>query len=129
MRRLGLLIAPLVLFLAVAGGCGDNGSTVDPGSTVVSPVETVPVFDEETPTSLDALKGELTERLEGYGVNIGAVPNDVRQHLLNLCGQLETFVDSGAVEEICSAIDDAIEQNDPELMDAILESLSALEAD
>lgn len=133
MRRPWLLSMPFVLLMALAVACGDGGSSGGPEPTMVPPVETVPVISDETPTSFEALKGELAGRLEGFGVNIGSVPDDVRRQLLGRCGELEAFAESGAVEDICSSIDDAFEQGTPAtargLIDAIVVSLSELQAE
>ncbi len=128
MRNLWLLLAPFLLLLAVAGACGDDGNSTEPSATVVLPVETVPVFNEETPTSFGALRGELQDRLDGIGVNIGGVPDDVRQELLEFCIQLENFADGGEVAEICDLLEDAIEQGDPEILDTVLDRLAGLQA-
>lgn len=128
MRNLWLLLAPVVLLLAVAGACGDDGNSTEPDATLVLPVETVPVFNEETPTSFGALRGELQDRLDGIGVNIGGMPDDVRQELVAFCLQLETFADGDEVAEICGLLEDAIEQGDPEILDTVLDRLAELRA-
>ncbi len=128
MRHIWVLLIPFVLLVAVVGACGDDGNSIEPGATVVLPVETVPVFNEQTPTSFGALRGELQDRLDGIGVNIGGMPDDVRQELLAFCLQLETFADGGEVAEICGLLEDAIEQGDPEILDTVLDRLAGLQA-
>ncbi len=136
--RVWLLAAPLLLAAVIGGSCGDDagsqGSDSGPGgvvngeptATVASPVETVP--SETTPTSLEALRDPLRERLDGIGINIGDVPEDVGEQLLNSCRQLNAFADGEAVTEICDTLELAIEQGDPGLIDTVLDQLAELEA-
>lgn len=117
-RSLWLLGALLTLTAALVIGCGGGGGGgSDGGPTKGSP--------EDFARDRDALMGEL----DAIGANIGAVPDDIREHLLRLCQDLEQYVDPEELETVCSAIDRAIEENDPGLIDLVLNELAALEPD
>ena len=152
-RSVTLLVVLLALVVAVGAACGgdDEGDGTRDGQTLTdsrtpgatdavdgdgesggptptSPVKTVESGGNATPASLPELRGELSSRLDGIGVNIGAVPDDVREQLLTSCRQLERFVDRERVDQICQTIEDAIEQGDPGLLDLAVQQLEELQA-
>ena len=152
-RSATLLVLLLALVVAAAAACGgdDDGDgtrdgqtltdgrtpgatdVIDDGSenggpTPTSPVQTVESGGNATPASLPELRGELSNRLDGIGVNIGAVPDDVREQLLASCRQLERFVERERVDQICQTIEDAIEQGDPGLLDRAVQQIEELQA-
>ncbi len=116
-RLLPLAIPLLVLTAALAGAC-DGG--------IDSPTPTDDAADG-TPTPFEEVRGDLSEQLVRYRANIDALPPDVRDQLLNPCRGLEAFVSSEDVDEICGAIEDAIEQGDPGRIDLVLARLAELE--
>lgn len=118
------IAAVLVVAVSLAVACDDggNGRNGDGGATATPGAET-----PATPSTFDDLRGALLERLDAFGVNIGAVPPDVRAQILGLCRQLEQFVDEDTVDELCGAVERAMEQNDPGLIDLVIEDLAALE--
>ena len=61
--------------------------------------------------------------------NIGSVPDDIRDALIASCQELGTFVDKETIDRICPAIGQAIDANDPGLIDVIVEELAALHGD
>ncbi len=139
-RHLALIIALLMLTAGLAGACGGGngagGNGATPGRTA-SPAPTedgagsTPTQDgaESTPTNFEALRDALRNQLDAIGVNIGAVPDDVRDQILASCRELEAFVEGERVEEICGAIEQAIERGDPGLIDLVLNQLAELEPD
>ena len=142
MRRCLVLLATLfalaaTLALACNGG-GDNGSnggeTPDGnGTPTVDGTPGVPTFPsdgaEPTPRDLDEARERLSSQLDAIGANIGAVPDDIRDQLLDRCRAIEEFTDAGDIEAICQEIDLAVENNDPGLIDLVLGQLAELEED
>lgn len=115
MKRYALVaILPLLLAAALASACG-GGAT--------------PSAPDDGGASFEELRDTLRDRLDAIGVNIGAVPDDVRDQILAECRKLEQFVDEERVQGICGAIEQAIQQGDPGLIDLVLEELAALTAD
>lgn len=140
MRRY-LLIAGALLFLgtglALACGGGDDGDsngdgvgtaarTGTPGTGATQPAATAADGAENTPTEFETLRDALSDQLVGFGVNIGAVPDDVREQLLASCRELASFVERERVAELCEAIEQAIDGNDPGLVDLIVDQLAEL---
>ena len=108
-RRLLLLSAPVVL-AAVLIGC--NGG------------------DESAPNAaeFELARDALYQELDSYGANIGVLPDDVRDDLLASCRALDEFAASDDVDDICAAIEQAIADGDPGLIDLVLNELAALTA-
>ena len=127
-RRLTLAIALLLLAAAVA--CGGSGDTAngDPDGDTPSPVVTL-IATDDPPTTFEAVRADLLAKLDAIGVNIGFVPDDIGEQLVNSCLQLEAFVEGERVTEICASIGDAIERGDPGLIDLVMERLADLEPD
>ena len=71
----------------------------------------------------------MVEDLVNYRVTIGDVPADIGARLLADCEQLETFADKNRVEDICTAIEQAMANADPGLIDRVLAELAALTPD
>ena len=145
-RRLALLatLVALAATLALACNSGDGGtdggetpeaSATPNGSTtpVADGTPAVPTFPidagEPTPRDLDTARDRLSTQLDEIGVNIGAVPDDIRDQLLDRCTVLKDFADDGDVDAICQTISQAIDTNDPGLIDRVLGQLTELEED
>lgn len=137
-RRFALLATPIALAAMLALACnggGTNGGETPDGSGTPSTDGTpgVPTFPsdgaEPTPRNFAEARERLNSQLDAIGANIGAVPDDIREQLLERCRALEEFADAGDVEAICQEIDLAIENNDPGLIDLVLEQLAELEED
>lgn len=113
---LAALIAISIAIFAVACTGDSNG---EPSPTQPDP--------NATPSSFESLRDALYSQLDAFGINIGSVPEDIRTQLLGSCQELEQVADADEVEQICTAIDDAIEQNDPGKIELVLSSLLNLE--
>jgi hypothetical protein len=113
---------------ANAGGNGGSPNGTPPAATATSLLPGGNT-DAPTPSSLDEARDELTAQLDAIGVNIGAVPDDIRADLLEDCGALTQFADEDEVEGICRAIEEAIDANDPGQIDRILSRIEDLEQD
>lgn len=118
-RRLLLLGAPVVLATMLFGCNGDGGDSPTPVSTANG---------DGTPTEFELARDALSEELDRYGANIGALPDDVRDDLLASCRALDEFAASDDVDQICTAIERAIADGDPGLIDLVLNELAALTA-
>jgi hypothetical protein len=135
------LVATLALACSNGDGDGTNGGETPDGSTTPGSTATTPVLDgtavptfpvdpgEPTPRDLDGARERLSTQLDAIGANIGAVPDDIRGQLLDRCEVLKQFADDGDVEAICQTIEQAIETNDPGLIDRVLSQLADLEGD
>lgn len=141
MTRVLLLIA-VALIATLALGCDDGNDSKTSGKapTDTSAEQTAAPAASASPDALataeatqsrsfEELRSDLRQELSDIGVNIGSVPPDIRAHLLALCGGLELFADEDDVGEICTAIDQAIDNGDYGLIDLILDKLDALEED
>lgn len=107
----GLYFAGALLLAAfVAGACGGDGD----GRTV--PTE-----------SFEEIRGELVDRLDSIKVNISAVPDDIQRQIVDLCRELDAFIDEDRVDEICGALEEAFDRDDPGRIDRILAELAELE--
>ncbi len=119
MRAHLLLLAIPLLVLTAASACdGGNDSPTPTGNGA-----------DGTPTLFEEVRDDLSEQLARYRANIETLPPDVRDQLLSSCRELEAFVSSEDVDEICGAIEDAIEQGDPGRIDLVLARLDGLEPD
>ncbi len=112
--------APVIVALAaVAGivaGCGGDSN----GDTTPNPDGT------DAPAAFETARADLQADLEGYGENIGSLPNDIREDLLASCRELASYASDDAVDDICSAVERAIDNADPGLIDLVLNELDAL---
>jgi len=132
--RYGLYFAGALLVAAfVAGACGGDGGGRDDrvgggddNGAMAGRTESPPAV-QSTPAEFEALRGALADRLEAIQVNIAAIPDDVQKEIMDSCRQLEAFIDEDRVDEICGALDDAIERGDPGRIDRILAELAELE--
>ena len=111
------LAAPFIATLAAAaiiaacGGSGDGGPS--PNAT-------------DTAAALETARAGLRSDLENYGANIGSLPDDIRADLLASCWELQSYAADDAVDDICSAVERAIDNADPGLIALILNELNAL---
>lgn len=131
LASLSLLVALAAMVMLSCNGGGEtpDGSTTPPTDGTPA-VPTIPVDPgEATPTGLAEARERLTGQLDAIGANIGAVPDDIREQLLERCEVLKQFADDGDVEPICQTIDQAIDTNDPGLIDRVLDQLAGLEED
>jgi hypothetical protein len=113
-------VGALLLAVLVAGACGGDNNGATAGRTELPPAE-------GTPARFEALRGALADRLEAIQVNIAAIPDDVQREIVDLCRELEAFIDEDRVDEICGALDEAIDRGDPGRIDRILAELAELE--
>ena len=119
-RRFLLLAIPLLaLTAAVAAACGGGNDSPNPTGNGAT----------GTAGPFEAARDALVEDLTNYRVTIGDVPPDVGARLLTDCEQLETFADSNRVEDICTAIQQAMANADPGLIDRVLTELAELTPD
>ncbi len=119
-RRLLLLAIPLLaLTAAIATACGGGNDLPNPTANGAT----------GTAGPFEAARDALVEDLVNYRVTIGDVPDDVGARLLTDCEQLETFADSDRVEDICEAIQQAMANADPGLIDRVLAELAELAPD
>lgn len=109
----------LLLIPAIAGACNDGAAPFLPTPTEGGL--------QNTPGAFETARDALSAQLEAIGVNIGVLPDDISQQLLDACRELEMFLDPGETDEICDAIEEAIDQRDPGLIDLVLERLDELE--
>ena len=138
-ERLAFFITLLAIAGALAVACGGDGDggangNATPGVNATpgaSATASPPPIDggEATPRSFAEARDRLSGQLQAIGANIGAVPDDIQEQILERCRALEEFADTDAVEGICQAIDQAIESNDPGLIDRVLDQLAELEED
>ena len=114
MKR-GLVIAAAILLVitALAVACG-GGSGGDSSNATKA-------------TDFEQLRASLTNRLDSVGPNIGSMPDDVLDQILNNCHELEKFVDEGSINNLCDAIKRARDTNDPGLIDQIVAQLAQLQ--
>jgi len=114
MKR-GVAIAVLIAGAALTGmACGwgnGGGNNSDATSTA----------------SFEQLRDGLRTRLEGIGVNIGSVPDDVLSQILNQCHELGQFADQQRVNDLCDVIKRARDTNDVGLIDQIVTQLGQLQ--
>lgn len=134
-RHVLVIITLLMLTVGLASACGGGNGADDgesPTGAILNRTESpAPTVDgaESTPTGFEALRDALRDRLDTIGVNIAAVPDDVRDQILASCRELEAFVERDRIERACEAIEQAIEGGDPGLIDLVLEQLAELEPD
>ena len=124
-RRLLLLLAAPVVLAALLLGC--NGDDDSPSATGTQ----APLTTENgnaTPTEFELARDAFYQDLDSYGANIGVLPDDIRDDLLASCRALEEFAAGDAVDDICTAIERAIADGDPGLIEIVLNELAALTA-
>lgn len=134
MIRVGRLAATIIIVIAAGlavASCGGGDSGEDPPDNGASPPPTgatTSEVSEGTPLPFDAQRDELAERLDAIGANVGAVPPDVRQELLILCGNLVDLAERETVQQICNGLNQAFLNDDPDLLDLVVRELRNLEA-
>jgi hypothetical protein len=132
-HRLVLFVLIAVTLLTLACGDGDSDGdgvpTPDAAATTTDGTAAAPTepLAPTVPQSFEALRDELISELEAIGVNIGSVPPDVREHVLGLCFALEDYIDIDTVDELCGAIEDAMDSGDFGQIDLVIDELEALE--
>jgi hypothetical protein len=136
MRR--TLALACVLFGLTAGlACDDSGAGSGPandnGNAEVPPGDGETAIDGETPaadvspTAFEEARDSFAARVQAIGPNIGSVPDDIRGDLLTQCEALGEYADGGDVDDICSAVERAMNTGDFGLIDLILLDLAGLE--
>ncbi len=123
-RLLLLLVAPVVL-AALLLGCDSDGDGPS-GSSTQAPTTTE--NGNGAPTEFELARDALYEELDSYGANIGVLPDDIRDDLLASCHALDEFAAGDDVDNICTAIEQAIADGDPGLIEIVLNELTALTA-
>lgn len=128
------LAAALAIACSDAGGSTNGGETPDGnGTPVTDGTPGVPTFPsdggEPTPHNFAEARDRLTSQLDAIGANIGAVPDDIREQLLERCRALKDFANDDDVEAICQTVEVAIDTNDPGLVDRVLQQLDQLAED
>jgi hypothetical protein len=113
-----LLAAVAVLAMACGGGNGGNSATATTTTTATAATTATGPFAQ--------LRDALRNRLNGIGVNIGSVPDDILNQILNQCHGLEEFADQNRVTDLCDAIRRARDTNDVGLIDQIVTQLGQL---
>ncbi len=119
-RRLLVLAAPAVLAALILGCNGDGGGSPAPVTTENG---------TGTPTEFELARDALYQELDSYGANIGVLPDDIRDDLLASCRALDEFAAGDDVDDICTAIAQAIADGDPGLIELVLNELAALTAE
>jgi hypothetical protein len=114
-----LLLAVAAAAMACGGGSGDGGNSTTATTTTATTTTT-------TTGTFAQLRDALRTRLEGIGVNIGSVPDDVLRQILNQCHELDEFADQSRVTDLCDAIRRARDTNDAGLIDQIVTQLGQL---
>ena len=112
MRRAAIAVLILIAIGAIAAACGGNGGNTS---------------DATSTANFEELRDSLTSRLDSVGPNIGSMPDDVLNQILNNCHELEKFVDEGSINNLCDAIKRARDTNDPGLIDQIVTQLGQLQ--
>ncbi len=135
--RIGALIGSIAI-VVIAGlavtRCGDGGGDDPPnGATpsVTSPDQNraaTSTTSDGTPLPFESQRDELADRLDAIGANVGAVPADIRQELLIMCGNLAGLADRETVQQLCNGMNQAFINDDPDLMDLVVRELRNLEA-
>ncbi len=115
---IALLFAVAAAGVACGGGSGGGGNSAT--ATTTTATTTTGPFAQ--------LRDTLRSRLNGIGVNIGSVPDDILNQILNQCHELERFVDQNRVTDLCDAIKRARDTNDVGLIDQIVTQLGQLKA-
>lgn len=125
---------PALCLTVVAGlACGGGSNSAEPTTAIdtstPAPGETAaasPDAATATPSEFEELREALIDRLQGFGANIGALPDDIRDDLLAACEDLSAFADAERVGELCSAIEQAIAAGDSGLIDLVVNDLLEL---
>jgi hypothetical protein len=112
-RRAGLALVLLVLLAAFGMACGGSG-----GPSLQT--------KETQSTDFAQLRDSLRAQLNGIGVNINSVPNDVLTQILNKCHELEKYADGSTVNNICDSIRRAHDNNDAAALDQVVTQLGQL---
>jgi hypothetical protein len=113
-----LLVALAVIAMACGGGNGDGGNSAT-ATTKTTTATSTGTFAQ--------LRDSLRTRLGGIGVNIGSVPDDILNQVLNQCHELEKFADQKRVNDLCDAIRRARDTNDVGLIGQIVTQLGQLQ--
>jgi len=112
MMRAALAVLMLITLGAIGASCsGGGGNSMDATSTA----------------NFEQLRDSLRDRLDSVGANIGFVPDDILEQMINDCHELGTFVDEDRISNLCDAIRRARDTNDPGLVDQIVVQLEQLE--
>ena len=122
MLRLRALAVTLAAIAFVLLGCG-GGSSGSDTPTIAPP----PTDAQGTPQTFEYFRDHFADRLDTIGPNIGYVPLDVRQELWLECQRLSVYLNQDTVTSLCTNVTRAMEGNDPDLLNATIRQLQALE--
>ncbi len=113
MRRTCLALVLLITLAAFGIACSGSGGTS-------------PKTKETQSADFAHLRDSLRAQLDGIGVNINAVPNDVLTQLLNRCHELEKYADGPTVNSICDSIKRSHDNNDAAALSQVVTQLGQL---
>ena len=112
MRRAAVAVLILIALGATGAACGGGGGDASNATSTAN---------------FEQLRDSLSSRLDSIGPNIGSMPDDVLNQILNNCHELETFVEEGSINNLCDAIRRARDTDDPGLIDQIVAQLAQLQ--
>lgn len=121
--RLGAIAVCFAVVAFISLGCGMGSS----GGGDKTP-NALPTNDKGTPLSFAEARDAFVQRLDAIGPNIGSVPPDVQQQIMQQCSLLTHYAGQGGIDEICRAVQRAVDRGDPGLIDLVLRDLRALAA-
>jgi hypothetical protein len=111
-RRAAVAVLILIALGATGAACGGGGGDASNATSTAN---------------FEQLRDSLTRQLDSVGPNIGSMPDDVLNQILNNCHELEQFVDEGSINNLCEAIRRARDTDDPGLIDQIVAQLAQLQ--
>ena len=102
----------LIAIGAIGAACGGGGGDASNATSTAN---------------FEQLRASLSSRLDSVGPNIGSMPDDVLNQILNNCHELEKFANEGSINNLCDAIKRARDTNDPGLIDQIVAQIAQLQ--
>ena len=122
---LAVVVAAVALTLVACGGGNSPAGSSSPTSVGTSAGLPTPGF-RSTPSNFDEAVAAVRGRLDVIGVNIGSVPPDVRKQVLAQCRDLARFADQKKVNDLCSAVERAMNTGDFGTLDQVIAQLGQL---